>query len=107
MRWDEVVEPPPRRLHRRFGTGRLFECQGPGRYVAITPLGMPLTRAGSAPLAVERRRHDRTVSRPAGWYPVAPAEWELTSGYSTARLAAQRLDKAILEFDHADRLVTP
>jgi hypothetical protein len=111
MKWDEVVEPPPRRLRRRFGTGRLFECQGPGRYVAVTPLGMPLTRDGGQPeggLAVERRRADRTVSRPAGWYPVAPKSWGLTAGYATARLAAHKLDLAISAHDAGPpRLVSP
>lgn len=99
MRWDEPGrEPPPRRLHRRFGTRRLFQCQGPGWYVAITPLGMPLTRDGQG-LAVERRRADKTMSRPSGWYPSAPPAWGLTSGYRTAKEAAQRLDRAVREYD--------
>lgn len=88
-----------RRLRRRFGTRRMFESRGPGRYIVVTPLGMPLTRDGGRAPAIERHRADRTMSRPAGWRVVGPPVWEPTGAWATARDAAQQLHKAIVEHD--------
>jgi hypothetical protein len=97
---DTAPPPPPRPLHRRFGTRRIFRCAGPGRYVPLTPLGMPLTRSGSAAL-IERRRAEPTKSRRAGWWVIGPPTWEPSMRCDTAREAAQALDVAVRAHDRA------
>lgn len=96
----------PRRLIRRFGTARRWRSEGPGRYVALTPLGVPLTRDGGQPIAVERRRADRSRSLHAGWYVVTPW-WPDLRAYETAREAAQQAQAAVREHDTSDRLAKP
>lgn len=97
----------PRRLIRRFGTGRRWRSEGPGRYVPLTPLGVPLTRGGM-PAWIERRRADRTMSRPAGWYTIGPPLWRPTHRGETAREAAQQLHTDLRQLDlRSDGLAKP
>ena len=90
-----------RRLHRRFGTRTLFQSRGPGRYVALTPLGVPLTRDGGHEALIERRHANRAAAAPAGWYLVGPPLWVPRHAGSRAREAAQALYTAIREHDRS------
>lgn len=94
-----------RRLHRRFGTRVLFQSREPGRYVALTPLGVPLTRDGGHEALIERRHANRAAAAPAGWYLVGPPLWVPRHGGGTAREAAAWLIRTISEHDrHVDGL---